>query len=215
MVIYNKEYIKQDGRKLVANGPRDHQRRAATYQQEIMMLKEQLLVVQSQPQPQLSSSNTSVHSMTQEQIDDIVNRTAEDVYIEVENKYSEKVLNLQNDNVSKQKDIDALREEIKRLNSKLDAKDDMIINLTTKISEISSRPVTVVSSGVIGNPEIPKGTISFRPTMDKVYIDPSKKGAEDEMTSHVKIKEVKSEGGDNLGSSVNKLKNLMGKLPKK
>lgn len=213
MVTYNKEFTKSDGRKLVSNGPRDLQRRASTYQQEIMMLKEQIMLLQSYQND--CNTKTGSVGISQDQLNDIINKTTEEVYLEVDSKYAEKVSNLLNERDSKQRDIETLREEIKRLNSKLDDKDKMIIDLTTKIGEISSRPITVVSSGVTTSPTVQSTTETKRPEMDKVYIDPSKKGAEDEMKSHVKIKEVKNEGESNVGSSVNKLKSLMGKLPKK
>jgi len=83
----------------------------------------------------------------------------------------------------------------------LESKDNIILSLTDKITKLSSLTGSAPS---ISNTQSEEG--SDRPSMDDIFIDPSKKGAEDKMESHVKIKEIKY--NSNTEANINKLKIL-------
>lgn len=248
MVAYNKEFVKSDGRKLVASGPRSSQNRTAPANQEISELRAELIKLQAQviEASQLksimpASNNTVVNGFTQEQVDAMVNKTAEEVSLDMDKHFNSIIFELKTNIASKDSTIALLEErldevksntkikeqeyisEIKELkkilsekenffNSRLDIKDATIKELADKLAEIPNRPVYVNSSS---DNQVQVEEDIKRPSMDNVFIDPSKKGAENSMKSHVKIKEIKNISSSNASDSVNKLKGLMGKLPKK
>lgn len=193
-MIYNKE--QNDYRKLKPSGPRNMQTKPDTVStsEDIKELKAEIT--------KLVSSGISVASgYTQQQVDDMLNEAIEEVSVDLEKKYVQEIKQLKDK-------LLVASNEIQKLSGTLDKKDKVIIDLTTKITDLANRPVTVVQSNKAATEEE-----RDRPSMNESYIDPAKKGAEDKMESHVKIKEIKSKA--NTGANINKLKNLMGKLPKK
>lgn len=196
MVTYNKIYEKKDGRKLVASGPRNSQKRQTTSLQqttsfdEIDQLRKEIKTLTSG-----FVNNTSAY--TKEQLDGAVNTAIEEVALDLEKKY---VVEIEQLKVTNEK----LNLVIDKLNIKLDKKDDVILELTTKLS---------TGSTIIIPNEVSKIVEDDRPSIDSVFIDPIKNGAEDKLESHVITKETKSLKSD-VALNVNKLKKLMGKLPK-
>ena len=193
-MIYNKE--QKDHRKLKASGPRNMQARtvAVDTSEDIKELKAEITKL-------AGSGIAAAGGYTQQQVDDMLNEAIEEVSVDLEKKYVQNIKQLKARLV-------AAGDEVQKLSESLDKKDKLILDLTTKITDLASRPVTVVQGNKAEVEEV-----SDRPSMNESYIDPAKRGAEDKMESHVKIKEIKSKA--DTGANINKLKNLMGKLPKK
>lgn len=195
MVIYNKIYEKKDGRKLVAGGPRDFQKRQnpTTAHSDV---SNELDGLRKEIKELTSGITTNSGQYTKQQIDDAVNLAIEEVSIDLEKKYVVEINTLKSENSQ----LKILNE---KLGERIDKKDDVILELTTKLS---TGIATITQPGDVN-------IINDRPTIDAIFIDPAEKGAEDKFESHVITKETKSLKPDVL-ANVNKLKNLMGKLPK-
>jgi len=124
--------------------------------------------------------NSLEKTYTQSEMEDLINKISEEISIELETKH---------------------KEEVSRLNAKLDAKDAMLMELTKQVNEILTR-----GGGSIDRTELTNLSID----VDTIFIDPSVRGAENKMQNHIVVEEVKGEGS-NVKDSVNKLKNLLGK----
>lgn len=203
-MIYNKEETK-GGRILKASGPRNMQTRAvaADTSEDIKELKAEITKL-------ASSKDITAGGYNQQQVDDMLNEAIEEVSVDLEKKYVKELKELKDKLLHAGDIIQDLTNTLDKRVESLDAKDKVILDLTTKITEISSRPVTVVQ----GTQEATESK-SNRPSIDSVYIDPTEKGKTEKMKSHVKIKEIKDTTGTNTANSINKLKSLMGKSPVK
>ncbi len=202
-MIYNKE--QKDHRKLKASGPRNMQARdvGVGTSEDIKELRAEIT--------KLASTNTlSTGGYTQQQVDDMLNGAIEEVSVDLEKKYLKDIRELTRFLEDSKNEVSDLKAKLDKKEEVISTKDSVILELTTKITELSSRSVTVLQALAETVEEEPN-----RPSMGSVFIDPSKKGAEDKMESYVKIKEVKNNDGAKVGANINKLKNLMGKLPKK
>jgi len=207
MIAYNKTYTKKDGRTLIASGPRDLQRR-----QQLDNNPAQSSVVDSDEVKSLrkdleeitSTIKAKTSDYTKEQVDEMINSAIEEVTIELEEKYISKINKLKNYLSRNKEELSELKTFNKSLNEKLDKKDDVIIDLTSKLSA----PQVIMSSDGGYTPED-----DARPSMDNIYIDPIAKGAGDKMESHLTVKEEVSSKPAVI-ANVDKLKKLMGNLPK-
>lgn len=202
MVKYNKNgTVTKGNRQLSTGGPRDRQRALAAQDsmKELQSLKKEL-------QDLTSNVSTSETGYSKKEVQALVNDSIEEVSIDLESKYLKEIKELKASVASKDGIISDLTGNITKLEDKLDKKDDTILELTNKVTSISTRGYAVQPTEEIGDPD--------RPGIEKVFIDPTKKGAEDKYESHVKMAEKESSKG-NVSSSVNKLKALIGsKLPK-
>lgn len=191
MVEYNKDIRKESIRKrrILSGGPGDHQRRLDNKE-----------VVASVIVP------TNYEGYTKEQIDDLLNKVLAEDSLALEKKYIEKIDSLKILVIEKKEEAIKNNEMILELNLKLDKKDILISELTHKIINSTGAVTTVVQE----NKPVED---TERPSMDDVFIDPSKKGAEDRMEAHVTSKKLY--GNKNTEKDINKLKSLIGKLPKR
>lgn len=190
MVEYNKIYKKRDGRVLVASGPREAQKRqqaAAVSPNELESIREELDNLRA------NFSNTCRSESQSVELDWAI----EEITLEIEHRYVRRISELESTLKDREKYILKLEERI-------DKQDELISKLTNSIGAI---PVSTGVTPIIVNDDIK------RPNIDKIFIDPTSKGDEDKLESHVKTKEVKSEK-PNMSANLNKLKDLMGsKLP--
>lgn len=193
MVEYNKIYKKRDGRVLTASGPRESQRRQqnnpAPPMEDLATLREEIHSLRAN----LSKTPAQTDN-TADKFDEIL----EEVSAELEQRYVDRISSLE-----------ALLEDrdkyIIKLEGRLDKQDALLQNITNKISAVPIAEGTAPS-------HIEEKT--GRPGIDSVFIDPTAKGSEDKLESHVKTKETVS-SKPTTSSNINKLKDLMGsKLPK-
>lgn len=204
MVTYNKEGIAKKGdRLLYSGGPRDRQRKLAE-QDSLALMKKELGDI-------TTVMSTKDVGYSKEQVENIINKSLTEVSVDLEKKYLEKINLLEKEIILKDTTISNLTDTVTKLNTKLDAKDSMLLELTNKISEISSRPsnITYTSSRDESVTEDPS-----RPAIDKIFIDPTTKGDEDKYESHVTSIETKSDKPV-VSDTVSKLRQIMGnKIPK-
>lgn len=205
MIRYNKKgEVVKSGRMLYSGGPRDRQVKLAEQNtlNSFKHLREDLHIsndVKSQ----------EIVTYSEQQLQDIVNKSVEDISIELEKKYlveleaNHKLIDLKDAEITK------LMKTISVLENKLDKRDNIILELTTKVSNMLNNGNKQIDACVSTDDD--KTT---RPSMDKIFIDPTIKGVEDKYESHVVVDEEQSKK-DNVANSVNKLKALMGgKSPK-
>ena len=193
MVEYNKIYKKKDGRLLVASGPRASQNRQK--QQKIappVMNSPEIESLREDIKKLTSTIPTNVSGYTKDQVDTMVNTAIEDVSIDLERKYVFEITELKTKN-------NKLNSIVDKLNDKLDKKDDIILELTTNNRSVSFDSVDSDSTFV-----------DHRPSMDNIFIDPTKKGEEAEFEAHITNKETESDTSK-VKSNVDKLKKLMNK----
>lgn len=187
MVEYNKIYKKKDGRVLVANGPREAQRRQqanAITHNELESIREELDSLRAK------LNTTSIASeVSTTQFDTIIEETT----LEIEQQYVKRISELETT-------LEERNKYIAKLEDRLDKQDMLLSKLTNNIGVIQATAGTA--------PVVVDEAIS-RPTIDSVFIDPTVKGAEDKLKSYVKSEEVKS-SKTNTSASIDKLKNLMG-----
>lgn len=203
MVTYNKNgTVTKGNRKLYSGGPRDRQRKLASVNQfkDWRQLKDELGDI-------TTTMKTSDVGYSREQVDNLINDSISEVSITLERKYIHQIDSLEKEIKSKETVIETLSNTITKLESTLAKRDEVIVDMTDKVSKISNRPTYVTQvPEEVEDPE--------RPSIDNVFIDPTVKGSEDNYESHVKNKEEVSQKGS-VTSSVDKLKSLMGtKLPK-
>lgn len=202
MVTYNKNgTVTKGSRVLHSGGPRDRQVKLAVKSniQDLQNLKEELV--------QLTTNNQSKETnYSKEQIQTLVNDSIEEVSIDLEKKYLQELGELRTSIISKDELIAKLTGTIGKLEDKLDVRDSTILELTTKVTSMASKGFIVQPAEAFGDPK--------RPSIEQIFIDPTKKGAEDKYESHVTMEEEQSTKG-NVNKSVDKLKALMGnKIPK-
>lgn len=186
MVTYDKNKVIKKGRFLHSRGPRDHQRRLENNTNNII------------------PSDFSTY--TKEQIDDILNKVLEESSLELEKKYIVEINSLKEIILDKKNELINSNKMISELNQKLDKKDLLIADLTNKIVKGA---VMVASKDHTQSEQV-----DDRPSMEQVFIDPTKKGAENDFKSHIVTKEEVSTKQP-IAFNINKLKALMGnKLPK-
>lgn len=202
MVTYNKQGIARKGDRILhSGGPRDRQRKLAQ-QDELEKIKKEL----SQYTTDMSTRDVGY---SKQQVQALVNNSLEEISIDLESRYTGQIETLTRELESKDVVISKLTDNITKLEEKLDKKDAVILELTNKVTSISGR--TYIQQPMDGESE---EQISDRPSIDKVFIDPSKKGGESKYnTDHVVAKEETTKG--DVSSSIDKLKAIMGtKLPK-
>ncbi len=191
MVDYTKN-PRAKGHTLGSGGPRDRQIQSAN-SDLINRLQDQLSEVTralSQKDRELSSLTGKDKIYSQAEFESILQSQ---LLIELE-KAKDK---LKQEYVS---EIATLSNSVKELTIKLAAKEELV-------EILSKRPVYAqVAPEAVDNYKAPG-----LPELDKVVIDPSE--STEGMTPHIKVDSVTDEGSgkENLGSSVNKLKNILGK----
>lgn len=193
MVEYNKIYKKRDGRILTASGPREAQKRfqfgEAASISELEALRAEINILRNE----LTASSRSIDSSTSS-MDEVI----EEVASEIEQNYVDRISMLETT-------LDDKNKYIIKLEDRIDKQDALIQKLTNNIGIAQIQPVAV--------PTVSED-VAIRPSIDSVFIDPTVKGSEDKLESHVKIKEIKS-AEVSTSANINKLKNLIGsKLPK-
>jgi hypothetical protein len=206
MIAYNKVYEKKDGRKLVATGPRSNQIRQKLQQEEAPVAVDTLAIEELKNELKNITSKIldkpSANGYTKEQVDKMVNTAIEEVSIDLEKKYIFEIDTLKKSLAISTDKVKELTVTNLGLQERVDKKDDVILELTTKLSK--GPAVIMATDGMSYTPDE-----SDRPSMDNVYIDPTEKGAGEGMEAHLTVKEVKSQK-PKLASNVNKLKELMG-----
>jgi len=129
---------------------------------------------------------------------------------ELSSKYEKLVLTSDNEILRFQDKIEVLEDKIKdkeramfvleeRISSPLDINDE-------RIAELVVQKIAIDSDGGSYDPNQPK--------METIFIDPSEAGAEDKLEGTIDSEVVSTTEKENVADKAEKLKNLIGKLPK-
>ena len=240
-INYPKELVKPDGRKLVAGGPRDMQRRAYTSDLPTTSSSEigDHLVKKIEELSQALKSKPVVPEgyMSPEQVDSEIRKAVEDAVKETTlamkrinqvsaqsveptlQKYKVQIVELQKTN----DDLTKLHSEITKQNSDLKSK---ISELEVKKEEIKELEIklAVLEQNLKGKDEMivvlksrTSGEESVedpnRPKMGSVFIDPLSANSGEGLKSFIHTDDITREEKDEMKNKVNKLKGLLGKLP--
>jgi hypothetical protein len=212
MVIpYKKQYVKSDGRKLNRSGPRDMQARTAgsyTPDTDIVgLLTNQLTELKAEILAMKSRSGEAVPAgfFSPEQVDDEIRKAVESAVAEAAVSFKgaagknsvlamkEKIAKLE----AELGDVAELKKQIAVLEQELEGKRELIETLKT-------RPA-IINGEIITDPD--------RPQMEQVFIDPLEKNAGEGMKASIQVETIVKD--EEVGEKVNKLKDLLGKLPNK
>jgi len=243
-IPYKKQFVKSDGRKLNRSGPRDMQSRteASGYLPEMPLaelltnqvteLKAEMIALKSR-----SGDAAPAGFFSPEQVDEEIRKAVETAVSEAAisfkgataqnsdlaplvKEYKVQIVELQrgNDNLTK------LHASITKENSGLKEKIDKLQAENTEAAELKKQ-IAVLEQEVSGKQELIE-TLKTRPAimgneiidperpqMEQVFVDPLSDDAAEGMKASINIETIVKE--DEVGSKVNKLKDLLGKLPTK
>lgn len=242
-IPYKKQFVKTDGRKLNRSGPRDMQARASGgggtdveiaefLTNQITELKAEILAMKSR-----NGDAAPLGFFSPEQVDEEIRKAVEAAISEAAisfkgqtknadlaplvQEYKKQILELQrgNDNLTKlHATIAKENTDLKNMKAKLEAELGDVVELNKQIAvlgqelkgkeelveTLKSRPA-IMNGEVIIDPE--------RPQMEQVFVDPLEKDAGEGMKSSITIETVTKE--EEVEDKVDKLRGLLGKLPKK
>lgn len=209
---YPKEFIKPDGRKLIAGGPRDLQQRQRmrpsveptdTVIEELASQIRSIKVELKKRKPSGYFSADEVDKEIRKAVKQAITESTPSLQ-----KYKLRVDELQKKNdllrdrvkeiEEDDRDVGVFKKEISMLKQAILDKEEIIESLKT----IS----TVVDNNEIINMK--------RPQMEQKFIDPLEKGAGHGLESHINIKNISHDEKENMFDKVDKLKRLIGNLPK-
>lgn len=212
-IKYPKEFIKSDGRKLLSGGPRDSQQRQ---KQELFagstnIIIEELITQIKSLKGGYRGESKSGGYFTAEEVDEEIRKAVEQTLVEATpslQKYKLRLAELQERNdllkdkikeIKKDnKDFDVLKKEINMLKQIIVDKEELIEVLKTQPAIIDGVTVGVE-----------------RPQMEQQFIDPLEKDAGRGLKSHIDIKDISYDKKENMNEKVDKLKKLVGNLPKR
>ena len=240
-INYPKELVKPDGRRLIAGGPRDMQRRALTSDlpttsssevgdQLAKKIEELSQALKSKPVvPDGYMSPDQVDSEIRKAVEEAVKETtlamkkisqvsAQSVEPTLQ-KYKVQIVELQKTN----DDLTKLHSEITKQNSELKSKISELESKDKEIKELEIK-LAVLEQNIKGKDEMIVVLKSrtgdgasvedpTRPKMDSVFIDPLGADSGKGLKSFIQTDDVTREEKEEMKSKVNKLKGLLGKLP--
>lgn len=242
-IKYKKQYVKSDGRKLNRSGPRDMQARTAgSYTPDtsiVELLTNQLTELRAEILAMKSRSGDAAPAgfFSPEQVDEEIRRAVEAAVAEsaisfkgdtknadmapLVHEYKKQIVELQrgNDNLTKlhasiTKESGNLKEKI----AKLEAEMVDVVELKKQIAVLEQELVgkEEMVEMLKTRPAILEGEVFTdpdRPKMEQVFVDPLEEGAGKGMKATINIETVVKD--EEVGDKVNKLKDLIGKLPNK
>jgi hypothetical protein len=213
VIPYRKEIIKSDGRRLIAGGPRDQQRRISEYKDQTQIIEALRSELES-----LKYGIGAKGEFTGEQIDEEIRKavTASMALwqLEAENErkeYSKEISVLKTSLAEKNNKIAELSGEIEvlkeRTTSLLSAVNEKEVTITREIKrgEMLLQQLTTSGDNLIIEPS--------RPTMKPTFVDPLVSGSDDNLIPYIQVDDVRNDEKEEMQSKVNKLKSIMGKLP--
>jgi hypothetical protein len=219
-LTYNKQLTTKD-RRILTNGPADRQRKQQAINNTsvadlslVEELKNQIFNLQEQ----LEKKSPTEGLYTSDQVNDEIIKAVkvETVNLSAKNEVLEnKILDLKN---NYEKEIHSLKEIIKN-------KEDIIQQLKdnkssagiseSKLVELLGEATKRIEEMSMNNQGLSKIDVDpNRPKMETIFVDPIEKTAP-EIEKHFEIEDVATDQKDQMLDKVNKLKNLMGKLPGK
>jgi ribosome recycling factor len=204
-VLYKKEHIKPNGRKLVSGGPRDLQRQQQQFTDQsgvINELKNEIIRLTEELQRQPSGGYTG--EQMDNEIRSAVTDAVKDLKKEIKNYHKQE----------KQFLVD-IKEKDKELEKIKDKYSKEIKNLLKEHSEkLEKLTMSIMKSGrhIMVEEEDQEDD---RPKIEQVFIDPLEKDAGKELKPFLDVKDISTDEKENMFDKVDKLKDILGKLPVK
>ena len=210
-IKYTKEVVKPDGRKLVAGGPRDQQRRLKEFKDQesfINILKDEIKQLRGNGLAATSQPVVDKDLFTGEQVDNEIRKAVAEALVTKELEFKIKF-----DNINK------LFEDERSKNIKLKAESDSLEKLidekenTLKLERernlqlMSQLSSSMNEESIYSDPD--------RPQIEKTFIDPLERDSGEHLRPHIESEKIKVEDKDKIYLNVDKLKGIMGKLPTK
>jgi len=242
-IPYKKQFVKPDGRKLNRSGPRDMQARVSgdggADHEMVSLLSTQIIELRAEILAMKSRSGDTAPAgfFSPEQVDEEIRRAVEAAVSEAAisfkggtansdlaplvGEYKTQILELQrgNDNLTKlhstiAKENTDLKDKTVKLESELGDVVELKKQIAVLEQEISGKEELIETLKT--RPAILEGEVFTdpdRPQMEQVFVDPLEENAGEGMKSSITIEEVTKE--DEVDDKVDKLRGLLGKLPKK
>ena len=243
-IPYSKQFVKSDGRRLNRSGPRDMQARTSgsytpdtsiveLLTNQLTELKAEILAMKSR-----SGDNAPPGFFSPEQVDAEITKAVEAAIAEAAisfkggpsknadlaplvSEYKSQILELQrgNDNLTKlhatiTKENSDIKSKISKLEGELEDVNDLRKQIAVLEQEITGKQELIET--LKSRPAIIEGEVFTdpdRPQIEQVFVDPLEKDAGKGMKASINIETIVKD--EEVGDKVDKLKGLLGKLPKK
>jgi len=243
-IPYRKQFVKSDGRKLNRTGPRDMQARVDNsgsstemgltelLTNQIAELKAEVLAIKSR-----SGDTAPLGFFSPEQVDEEIRKAVETAVSEASisfkgispqnadlmplvKEYKIQIVELQkgNDNLTKlhaaiTRENKELKDSMEKLRIDIVGINDLRKQIAVLEQEVSGKQELIdtlkTRPAIVGDEFIdPK-----RPQMEQVFVDPLEDNAAEGMKASIQIETITKE--EEVGGKVDKLRNLLGKLPTK
>ena len=217
-IRYDKELITKD-RRIMTSGPRDRQRKQ---QMQSIVLPDQSGLI-DELRAQIAKLQAKIDSAP------AGGYTAEQVNEEIEKAIKAETADLRAKLEIERNNSKNLRDEILQLNSKIKDRDKTIESLNSKKADIDNNVTTLLTEATkkieaLSTQMAMSGTAdslilesagSSRPKMETVFVDPIEKESKVEKHFEVEVEDVSPSKKEEMDNKVNKLRNLLGKLPSK
>lgn len=225
MLNYNKEVEKIKKPRVIrgGSGPRDLQRKQREAQ-SVKKFNRQVELLDGKLEPEKEQGSTSDKKYSEEELAVIVNESVRSVVLPIEDAAAKdiadasieiehlrtKLNSVKGTLINTSEELNIAKIELAVVKSKLESKDELLKVKDDTINTLKDRPVNVNVSGAViaDSPEIEEN----RPKMEHTFIDPTEKK---ELAPHLKFKDVVVEEKEAMSNKVDKLKNLLGGLPKR
>jgi len=245
VIPYKKQFVKSDGRKLNRSGPRDMQARTSdsgygpdngtteALTSQLIELRAEILAMKSR-----SGDAAPPGFFSPEQVDDEIRKAVESAVAEAAisfkgiggqnadlaplvKEYKKQILELQrgNDNLTKlhaaiAKENTNVKDEINKLKAGLVDTVELKKQIAVLEQEVAGKEETI--NVLKTRPAILEGEIFTdpdRPQMEQVFVDPLEEDAGEGLEASIQIETIVKD--EAVGGKVDKLKDLLGKLPSK
>lgn len=206
-MLYKKEHVKPDGRRLISGGPRDSQKRLEKIDQPtaaIQELKKEIKRLSDELR-----DRPVIGGFTGEQMDEEIRKVVSESIKDIKETTSKEIKELKS-KLKKSKENEELL--LKKLEAAEKARNDDITSLlreqVEKLENLNV-PAAYKSKEAVIDPD--------RPQIETTFIDPLEICAGEGLEPHidVKIKDVSSDEKEDMYDKVDKLKQLLGGLPNK
>lgn len=207
-MLYKKEHVKPDGRRLISGGPRDAQKRLENLDQSPAMAIQELKKEIKRLSDELRERPV-IGGFTGEQMDEEIRKVVSESIKDIKETTSKDIKELKS-KLKKSKENEELL--LKKLEVSEKARNDDITSLlreqVEKLENLNV-PATYKPKEVVIDTD--------RPQIETTFIDPLEICAGENLEPHidVKIKDISSAEKEDMYEKVDKLKQLLGGLPDK
>jgi predicted RNase H-like nuclease (RuvC/YqgF family) len=203
-MLYKKEHVKPDGRRLISSGPRDAQKRLKNIDQypvdAIQELKKEIKRLSDELR-----ERPVIGGFTGEQMDEEIRKVVSESIKNIKETTSKEIKELKSKLKKSKENEETL---LKKLEDIEKAKNDNITKLlkeqVEKLENLSI-PTTIKYEEILVD--------TGRPQIEADFIDPLEKYAGEGLELHINVEDIPSNEKEDVFEKVDKLKQLIGGLP--